>query len=559
MIQAIKEALIQATESATTKQVDAVTLTRTDVAFGDYSTNIAMQLAKDIGDSPRNIADLIAENLNSGTYTWLKQASVAGPGFINITLTDAALCDLWQLTPSVQHKDEVVTTEYSDPNPFKVLHAGHLYTTLVGNAIANIMQKAGAQVVRLNYGGDVGLHVAKAMYGIIKHLDGEFPEKLQSVPEAERATWVSARYVEGNAAYEDEASKQEIIAINKKVYIVHGENDTTSPFAQIYWTCRSWSYDGFDALYNELAVVPFDAYVPESKVTPLGVALVQKGLESKLFTKSDGAVVYDGEASGLHTRVFINSNGLPTYEAKELGLAEYKWQTYHFNKNIIITGNDIVEYMKVLLSAIGHFYPEVQERTTHLTHGMITFAGGKKMSSRSGNVLLAQDIITAAQHANTAASGKDDDRVAIGAIKYAFLKQRMGADIVYDPEESISLQGNSGPYLQYAHARARSILSKVADRNSINLQATTLTENERVLSRELAHYSSVLDQAIYDITPHILCTYLYELSQVFNRFYEQSRVIGDERQDIRLELTWRYAETLKDGLAVLGIEAPDSM
>jgi arginyl-tRNA synthetase len=189
---------------------------------------------------------------------------------------------------------------------------------------------------------------------------------------------------------------------------------------------------------------------------------------------------------------------------------------------------------------------------------MIKFVGGEKMSSRTGNVLMASDIIESARKANTSASGKDDDRVAIGAIKYAFLKQRMGADIIYNPEESISLQGNSGPYIQYAHARARSILQKVSNSTAI-VGVDNLDENERLLASTLADYPKTLTSAIFDITPHIICTYLYELSQAFNRFYENSKVVGSDRQEVRLELTRRYADTLKDGLSVLGIVAPDSM
>jgi len=531
-------------------------LTVPEAQFGDLSTNVAMRLSKQLGKNPREIAEQIKAMLISNDF--IAKVEVAGPGFINLYLTDTALVENWALEAPQIYKDKVVIAEYSDPNAFKALHAGHLYTTLVGNAVSNIVEGAGAKIYRLNYGGDVGLHAAKAMWGVTNSLGGEYPEKLNNVDELKRPTWISQRYVEGNTAYEtDEVNKEQITILNRKIYALHEKNDTSSDFAQIYWTCREWSYDGFRKLYEDLNVKAFDEFIPESKVTPLGLKTVQDGLEKGVFEKSDGAVIYSEEKSGLHTRVFITSKGLPLYEAKELGLAIYKWEKYKFDKSLVITANDIVEYMKVLFSAMTNFYPEVEQRTTHLTHGIIKLTGGRKMSSRKGNVLMADDIINDAITANEKSSGKADNDIAIGAIKYAFLKQRIGGDIIYDPEESVSLQGNSGPYLQYAHARARSILEKSKVQNATEF--SNLTEHERLLARALTHYQIALSKSINDLMPHHICTYLYELSQVFNRFYENSKVVGDEREAIRRALVERYADTLKAGLEILGITAPNKM
>ena len=213
--------------------------------------------------------------------------------------------------------------------------------------------------------------------------------------------------------------------------------------------------------------------------------------------------------------------------------------------------------MKVLFSAMSNFYPEVEQRTVHLTHGMIKLSGGRKMSSRRGNVLMANDIINDAISANQELSGNVDDDIAIGAIKYAFLKQRLGGDIIYDPEESVSLHGNSGPYLMYAHARARSILEK--SNGSSEDIILPLTVYERSLARSLTHYNLYLSKSIDDLMPHHICTYLYELAQVFNRFYENSKVIGDERESLRITLVSRYADTLKNGLEILRIKAQNKM
>lgn len=536
-------------------------ITRPEEQFGDYATNVAMQLAGRVRRNPREVAETLVEKLRESLGEDVKEVTIAGPGFINITLSDAAMAAQAEAAPTTKPADyagQVIVAEYSDPNPFKVMHAGHLYTTLVGDAIARLMEVAGGHVHRANFGGDVGLHVGKTMWAIIRHFGGEHPEKMNDVPQDGLSGWLSQRYVEGNTAYEtDEQAKAEIVETNKRVYQVHAENDHESPFAQIYWTGRQWSYDYFENVYKQLHVTPFEKYYPESATTPLGLQTVREQLEKGVYQESNGAIVFDGEKYGLHTRVFINGEGLPTYEAKDVGLIMTKWQDYHFDRSVIITGNDIIEYMKVVLKSIEQFQPELAQRTTHLTHGMIKLQGGVKMSSRKGNGLLAQDVLDAAAAANREATGAGKTDTVLGAVKYAFLKQRIGADIIYDPKESVSLEGNSGPYLQYAHARARSILGKASAQPANSI--ATFEGGERSLARKLAEYPEVIQKAARELMPHHVCTYLYELAQIFNRFYEHNRVVGDPREAERLRLVGLYADVLKDGLSLLGIAAPDRM
>jgi arginyl-tRNA synthetase len=536
-------------------------LTRPDEQFGDFSTNVALRLAGQLGKNPREIAEALQGKLSEQGH----DVSVAGPGFLNIRLSaerfKSELSNILEASEnygaSDRYKDQVIVAEYSDPNPFKVLHAGHLYTSVVGDAIANLFQVAGAKVHRVNFGGDVGLHVGKTMWAVLRRLEGENPDKLLDIPETERSEWMAAAYVEGANAYEDdEQSKQEIVALNKRVYQLHTDDDTTSDFARIYWTCRQWSYDYFDAFYARIGS-KFEKYYPESETAPLGLITVREHT-GPVYKESEGAVIFDGDAHGLHTRVFINSEGLPTYEAKDVGLIMKKWADYQFDLSVVITGNDIIEYMKVVLKSIEQFQPELPARTRHLTHGIVKLEGGTKMSSRKGNFLRAVDVLDAAAAANKIATGNEDEQVVLGAVKYAFLKPRMGGDIIYDPQESVSLQGNSGPYLQYAHARAANILKK-----STNQPGTTydsaLNESERSLVRKLTEYPEIIDKALDEMLPHHICTYLYELAQVFNRFYEQNRVIGDEREIDRLTLVSAYVGVLRNGLKLLGIHAPDTM
>ncbi len=545
----------------------AVVLTRPDAQFGDFATNIALVLSKQVQKKPREVAEAITQELKASEN--FETADIAGPGFINVRVSQGVIAKFIDEKPAKTLTGRTVLVEYSDPNPFKPLHAGHLYTTLVGDVISRLVEHAGAHVVRINYSGDVGRHVAMSMWAIVRNLGGELPEKLAEIPESERPAWLGARYVEGNRAYEDaekaelgsfeSSAKQEIVDCNRRVYQLHESGDHDSNFAQIYWTCRQWSYDYFATLYEQLKVKPFDRYLPESEVTELGLKTVREQLANGVYEENDGAVIYDGEAEGLHTRVFINSAGLPTYETKDVGLILTKWADYHFDQSIMITANEQSQYFEVMLHSVSKFAPEPVSRTLHLSHGTVKMQGGVKMSSRKGNVVTALEILEAARTAAAAseATAESTEDTVLAAVKYAFAKNRIGGDISYDPAESIALEGNSGPYLQYAHARARSILRKVTAPTAVN--TSEYLEDERTLALKLGEYSEAVNRATHEYMPHHICTYLYELAQTFNRFYEKNRVVGDEREAHRAALVTRYADVLKNGLELLGIHAPEKM
>lgn len=552
--------------------VDArVELTRPDEQFGDFATNVALHLAGKLNKNPREIAEVLAEKLRSALAEKINNVSVAGAGFINLRLSDETLqTELDKMDGDYGRSDkysgQVAVAEYSDPNPFKVLHAGHLYTSVVGDAIANLLEYAGAEVHRVNFGGDVGLHVAKTMYDILKHfnLDGNIDESfaltqinsLKTSALHTRASFLAVRYRQGNRSYEtSDAAKVEINKLNKKIYALVETSDHDSSLAQMYWTCRQWSYDYFDEFYTKIGT-RFDKYYPESETAPVGLAAIKSHPE--VFENSDGATIFDGEKYGLHKRVFVTSAGLPTYETKDMGATLAKYDDYKFDKQIIITGNEQTQYMAVVLKAVEQFAPELTHATTHLTHGLVKLAGGVKMSSRKGNILRAVDVLDAAAEANKAAHGNNDERVTLGAVKYAFLRQRLGGDIIYDPKESVNLRGNSGPYLQYAYVRAVHILEKAKNQPG-KLFDYQFNPSERSLVRKLSEHPEVIEQAINDMLPHHICTYLYELAQVFNRFYENNRVIGSDKEIGRLTLVAAYAGILKNGLGLLGIPAPEKM
>lgn len=556
-------------------------LTRPDEKFGDYATNIALRLSKQLGRKPREIAEEVADRLRIDLASLVSDVTIAGPGFINLVVADTLLVEAAsRYTPAQTMAGQIVVAEYSDPNPFKILHAGHLYTSIVGDAIASLVQAAGADVHRVNFGGDVGLHVAKTMWSVLRDLGGTSIDNLAQIPADQRSEWMARCYIAGTDAYAESSEeggdsriKADIHALNKIIYdtwnpeievaeeaidlptITEASQMQIGKIQDIYKICRQWSYDYFDEFYARIGT-RFEKYYPESRISDLGLRTVTEHIGS-IFEESEGAVIFRGEQHGLFDQVFITSKGIPAYSAKDVGLIMQKYADYKFDCSIIITGSEQLQYMSVVLKAIEQFAPELSQSTTHMTHGMVKLAGGVKMSSRKGNILRAVDVLDIAAVANKAASGKDNPQVVLGAVKYAFLKQRLGSDIIYDPDESVSLQGNSGPYLQYAHARARSILAKApVDRPELTAD---FEPAERSLMRKITEYPEALDAAVSELMPHHICSYLYELAQVFNSFYEHNRVMDHDRQGQRLALVAIYADTLKNGLELLSIPAPQSM
>lgn len=539
-------------------QTDVV-LTRPDAKFGDYATNIALQLAKPLGRNPREIAEEIAGALReAGEFS---EVSVAGPGFINMTLGVSGLLSAITEEPRPVNAGRNVVLEYSCPNAFKELHTGHLYQTIFGDILARLLLVSGAKVNRTSFGGDVGLHVAKCLWGMRAELGGEYPEKLADLPSDafERSRWISQCYVKGATAYEaDEATKAEIDELNKTIYGFHDANDHDSPLAKMYWEARQWSYDYFDAFYREIDVIPM-RYYPESTTAPVGLEVVREQLATGNLKESEGAVVFEGdESKHLHTRVFVTSKGLPTYETKDIGVIWLEKQDYEFDHRYLITGNDQREYMRVVFAAAETFQPELAGTMTHLTNGTVKFADGKKMSSRLGNVTRAVDVLEVVREkvGSLVEDKANVDIVTLGAIKYAFAKYKLGGDISFDLEETVSLAGNSGPYLQYAHARARGILAKS---NTEFVRPADVRSEDRALVRKLGEYHEIVTHAAESLEPHHICNYLFELAQEFNRYYEKNHVIGDALEQHRTGLVALYADTLKAGLAILGIAAPERL
>ena len=515
----------------------------------DYSTNAPLKLAKILHKPPMEIANEITDRID---------ASISNPGFLNFTLPDTYFrnninnlhANFDQEIASHEFENQTIICEFSDPNPFKILHVGHLYTSVVGDSISRLYEYAGARVIRANFGGDVGLHVAKTLYALLPRRISESDLTIDDI---------AGSYIEGTRLYDtDETAKKSIDTLNQQIYDINANNLHDTELSQLYWRGRELSYKYFQDFYASIGL-KFDKYYPESTVAALGLAKVKAELKNGVYEQSHGAIIFPGEKYGLHTRVFVNSHGVPTYETKDVGLLFTKWQDYHFDKSIVITGNEQLEYMKVVLKSVEQYAPDLVRKTTHLTHGMVRLPGNQKMSSRHGNFLKATDVLDLVRTELKNEYNSTDEKISLAATKYAFLKYKLGPDIIFDPHASVQMTGNSGPYLLYSAVRAHKILEKPASKSSQTDQNHPLHPAERDLAKKLTEYKDTLSDAVRDFAPYKVANYLYELAQIFSRFYETCPVNGSREEASRRRLTEVYLNVMTHGLDILGIEIPASM
>lgn len=548
-------ALRAALESMGVQNARVVVEHPAELSHGDYATGAALQYGKHLGKAPRALAEELAEILRSSTLlgpTSISKIEVAGPGFINFHLSATALAqsvrdaiaeERWGAGTELEGKKVMV--EYTDPNPFKEFHIGHLMSNAIGESISRLFEYSGASVVRANWQGDVGPHVAKAIWGKMHN-----PE----------LSWGSA-YVFGSEAYE--THKEEVDAINEKVYA-----KSDARVNKLYDEGRAQSLAHFEEIYEVLGT-KFDHYFFESKEGMEGVGIVKANMREGVFEESQGAVVFKGEQYGLHTRVFLTSKGLPTYEAKELGLNKAKFEHEpDADTSVIVTANEQNDYFRVVLKAMELVLPEVAQKTLHISHGMMRFAEGK-MSSRKGNVVTGESLLTeltsAAQERAKESRAEDHgllaQQVAVAAIKYQVLKQASGKDIIFDREHALSLEGDSGPYLQYTHARTCAVVEKASSAGVYpGGEASRIPDSAYDLARLLHRFPEVVARAMSEIEPHHVTTYLLQLSALFNRWYANEQILdGTQAQAHKVALTAAVARTLRNGLHILGIPAPEKM
>lgn len=522
--------------------------TRPEPQFGDWATNVAMQLAKQVGQNPRMIAERIAEQLSeTGQY---EAVEVAGPGFINIRLKDNALLAETRQDPRPSRAGKVAVIETNNPNPFKAMHIGHAYNSVMGDTIANLLAVSGAKVHRVSYHGDIGAHVGKSMWAWLKYCDGD-AAKLSQIPENERNTWMNKMYAEGaTAAKADETAKKEIEGLAKQSFT---REDPL--YAAVYDTIKEWSFDQIDGNVKRLGNVPIERRYLESQADPVGVATVKANVPN-VFQESNGAIVFKGSEHGSFDNAFVGSNGLGLYAAHDMGLIQLKSQDYpNMDTCITVTGGEQAAYFKGVIAAAELALPEVKGKMQNFSTGLVKLSTGK-MSSRTGDVVTIEWLFDEFGKAITERGGEPEDEIIAGALRYQFLKVKIGGDVIFNVNEAVSLTGNTGSYLQYAHARACRILEKTTAQFTMPAE---IRSEDRALVRKLGEYHEIIELATRTLEPHHICNYLFELAQEFNRYYEQHQVVGSEHETHRVGLVHLYADTLKAGLTILGIYAPEKM
>jgi arginyl-tRNA synthetase len=513
-------------------------------------------------------------------------------GFLNLSFPDKVWTDFLRLNRSRQDygytqpaADEPVTLiEYSSPNTNKPLHLGHIRNNLLGDSVSRILTACGRKVVKVNLVNDRGIHICKSMLAWKRFGNGETPES--SGMKGDHL--VGKYYVEFDKHYKaeiaelvekgmakEEAEKQAPLMLEAQEMLRKWE--ANDPEVRALWEqMNGWVYDGFDATYKRLGI-SFDKIYYESQTYLLGKSLVEEGLQKGAFYRhEDGSVRVDLRDKGLDEKVLLRKDGTSVYMTQDLGTAQLRYEEYHPQKMIYVVGNEQNYHFDVLKLVIGDkLGKEFGKSIYHLSYGMVELPNGK-MKSREGTVVDADDLmeemVFQAQE-KTSELGKDFagenvqdlyEMIGLGALKYFILKVDPKKNMLFNPEESIDFNGNTGPFLQYTHARIRSLLRKAAD-NGIDYSETTemaLGKAEKILIKAIYEFQEVVQTAGSSMSPALIANYAFDLAKEFNRFYQETPIFKEEdcgKRNLRLQISELTALVIKNAMALLGIRVPEKM
>ncbi len=445
--------------------------------------------------------------------------------------------------------------EYAQPNTHKLFHIGHLRNITSGETIVRIFQVLGNKVIRTNYQGDVGLHIAKCLWAILNS-----KTDINKVKELEdKIKFIGEMYTIGTKAYEENnQAKEEILKVNKMIY-------EQNPEIMSLWTeTKKWSLDYFDLIYKRLGT-QFDRLYFESEVTKRGLEISYLLLKNNILEKSQGAIVFNGKKYNLNTRVFINSLGLPTYEAKELALAEKELSDFgELDKNIHLTTPEQKSFFEVTFKVEELMNEKrFKNKQMHLTYEWVKLKTGK-MSSRKGNIIETNWLIDKVKEKiikNFNSQKSTAEILAVASIKYSLLKNSLSTPIAFDIDESININGNSAPYLIYTYVRCKSVLSKSKDKITFKLNTKKINDQELNLLRTIYQFPEIVFEAGKQFSPNYIANYLYQLTSQYNLFYQKNPILNAEKEikNLRLLITQVVANIIKKGLYLLGIETVEKM
>ena len=532
--------------------------------FGDFASNIGFILAKKLKKAPNEITKDLVEKVK---IEEVEKVEPSG-GYLNFSLKPAVIFKkvkfLAEASKVFSKQNFLILFEFGQPNTHKDPHIGHLYSYILGESLVRVFETLGFDLKRANYQGDIGPHVAKCLFGIKQNWE-KFKELSKKNPKGfedykKLAKFLQDSYVLGSKFYEeDEKARKEITRINKSLYLKDDKE-----IVALWEKTRDWSVQ-FYKEFEKILGVKIDRYYFESEVWPEGRRLVFENL-GKVFEKSEGAIVFKGEKYGLHTRVFVTKEGNPTYEGKEIGLISFKLKEFNPDFLIVTTAKEQEEYFKVVSEAADKIFSGFKEKFKHIPFGMVNLKTGK-MSSRKGNIISAVELYGKVKEEILRAYDVEDliaQKVALSAIKYSFLNLEAEKDMVFDIEESIAKEGNSGPYLLYTFVRARSVLEKGDVKEVIEPEEKVwekISFEEKLLFKQLFHFDEVVLKSAQNFSPHFIANFLFETAQLYNKIYQSLPILKAEEdlREARLFLTDVYKKILEKGLYLLGIEVVDKL
>ena len=572
---------------------DTVVLQATKKEFtGDY-TVVVFPYVKQARRSPEQVANELGAMVKESV------SEVAGfnviKGFLNFEIAD----NYWVDFVSEKHLDSSfgfkkadpaeapVVVEYSSPNTNKPLHLGHIRNNLLGWSVSELLAANGANVKKVNLVNDRGIHICKSMLAWLRFGNGETPESSgmkgdhlvgKYYVEFDKHYKEEVRQLMDKGMEEEEAKKQAPLMLEAQQMLKRWE-EGDKEIRDLWTKMNEWVYAGFDETYRKMGV-GFDKIYYESNTYLLGKELVQKGLDmGVLYRKEDGSVWCDLTGDGLDQKLLLRRDGTSVYMTQDLGTALLRHNDFGAEQLIYVVGNEQDYHFKVLKLILGKLGFDWADKVYHLSYGMVELPNGK-MKSREGTVVDADDLI--AEMEVTAEEmcrdhGKNDDMtpdqlkslyhmLALGALKYFILKVDPTKNMLFNPAESIDFNGNTGPFIQYTHARICSIVRKAAEQG-VNLQdalsaPVTLTDKERAVVKCLHDLPSTVASAAANFSPAMIANYAYDLAKSFNSFYQDTPILRETDANLRLfrvKLCSLVAVSLKNAMRILGIEVPERM
>lgn len=529
--------------------------------FGDLAFP-CFELAKKQKRSPQMIAEEISKKIKLSEASLISKVE-AKAGYVNFffnyqKLTELVLKEILAKKENYGKsnigKGKNIMVEFAHPNTHKGLHIGHFRNICIGESLCRLLEFTGHKVFRVNYQGDIGPHIAKVLWAFINLYKCKVPRGKN------KAEWLGEIYAETERRMQDEKVANEVAKINKKLY----EGD--KKIVKLWQITRKWSLDYFDEIYKELGT-KFDKLYFESEVGEKGMKIAEDALKKSIAKQSEGAIIIDLEKYGLGIFVLVSKEGTPLYPAKDLELAELEFSDFKIDKCIHVVSTEQNLYFKQLFKTFELINSPAANKSYHLAYEIVTLKEGK-MSSRSGNVVLYTELRNKmiekvlSEMKNRKMKNKKEiaKAIGIGAMKYGMLKISPEKVIFFDWRDALKLEGNTAPYLQYAHTRCSGILRKSKKWKPVYV-TKELTRYEKALVKILSRFPQIVEQAANDLRPNYICNYVYELAVAFNEFYENCPVIKAEKnlKNFRLTLVQVTQIVLKNCLKLIGIEAIERM